>query len=265
MIKPGGEAIFSVGIRTPVIDHENSTATCGIGSGITIGSLAGNEYDEWISKQAFLCQSCPDYELLETIRLHQGRFWLLSGHLTRIERSARELGFPFYPTKILESLSGAAKKYSQGQWRVRLRLSGAGEVNVEALPLGTNPCLPKIAIARSSVASDNPWLRHKTTLREIYSDLSSKQDDVFDTLLFNEYNELTEFTRGNLLIQKQGRLLTPAINCGLLPGVLREILLRRKRVHEAIVTKDDLRQAQNIWFANSVRGAIPVRLERDGI
>ena len=125
--------------------------------------------------------------------------------------------------------------------------------------------MPKIAIARSSVASDNPWLRHKTTLREIYSDLSSKQDDVFDTLLFNEYNELTEFTRGNLLIQKQGRLLTPAINCGLLPGVLREILLRRKRVHEAIVTKDDLRQAQNIWFANSVRGAIPVRLERDGI
>jgi len=265
MIKPGGEAIFSVGIRTPVIDHENCTAICGIGSGITIGSLADNEYDEWISKQTFLRQSSPDYELLETIRLHQGRFWLLNGHLKRMERSACELAFPFHENKILEALSLTAKKYSQSQWRVRLRLSCTGEVNVDVLPLDTIPRLPRIALASTAVASDNPWLRYKTTRREIYSLLSIKQDDIFDTLLFNERGEITEFTRGNLLIKKQGRLLTPAFNCGLLPGVLREILLKRNRVHETIVTRDDLRQAKNVWFANSVRGVIPVCLENIGL
>jgi para-aminobenzoate synthetase/4-amino-4-deoxychorismate lyase len=239
----------------------NNIAICGIGSGITMGSVANNEYDEWFAKQAFLHQACPDFELLETIRLHQGRFWLLSGHLTRIEHSARKLGFPFPQKKILESLSVTAKKFAQGQWRVRLRLSAAGEANIEALPLDTIPYLPLIAMANTAVASDNPWLRHKTTHRDIYSELSSTQDDVFDTLLFNERDEITEFTRGNLLIEKQGRLLTPALNCGLLPGVLREILLKRKRVHETIITRNDLKQAKNIWFANSVRGVIPVCLK----
>jgi para-aminobenzoate synthetase/4-amino-4-deoxychorismate lyase len=258
MIKPGGEAIFSVGIRTPVIDVANNMAICGIGSGITMGSDAENEYDEWFAKQVFLHQSCPEYELLETMRLHQGRYWLISGHLTRIERSAHILGFPYDQKKILEALSFTAKKYSQGQWRVRLHLSGSGEVSLEALQLDMIPRQPIIAVAIAAVSSDNPWLRHKTTHREIYSTLSSKQDDVFDTLLFNERNELTEFTRGNLLIEKQGRILTPAIHCGLLPGVMREILLKRKRVHEAIVTLDDLRQAKSIWFANSVRGVIQV-------
>jgi para-aminobenzoate synthetase/4-amino-4-deoxychorismate lyase len=265
MIKPGGEAIFSVGIRTSLIDHENNMATCGIGSGITIGSLADNECDEWFAKQIFLRQSCPDYELLETIRLHQGRFWLLSGHLKRMERSACELAFPFHENRILEALSLTAKKYSQSQWRVRLRLSGAGEVNVNVFPLDAIPRLPRIAMACTAVASDNPWLRYKTTRREIYSLLSIKRDDIFDTLLFNERGEITEFTRGNLLIEKQGRLLTPAFNCGLLPGVLREILLNRKRVHETIVNRDDLRQAKNIWFANSVRGVIPVCIENIGL
>jgi para-aminobenzoate synthetase/4-amino-4-deoxychorismate lyase len=258
MIKPGGEAIFSVGIRTPVIDIANSMAICGIGSGITMGSEAENEYDEWFAKKAFLLQSCTDYELLETMRLHQGRFWLLCGHLTRIERSAHTLGFSYDRKNILKALSVTAKKYSQGQWRVRLRLSAAGEVSLEALPLDVIPSQPKIAMASAAVASDHPWLRHKTTHREIYSALSSQQDEVFDTLLFNERNELTEFTRGNLLIEKKGHILTPAIHCGLLPGVLREILLKRKRVHEAIVTLDDLRQAKYIWFTNSVRGVIQV-------
>jgi branched-subunit amino acid aminotransferase/4-amino-4-deoxychorismate lyase len=41
------------------------------------------------------------------------------------------------------------------------------------------------------------------------------------------------------------------------------MLLKRKRVHKAIVTRDDLRQAKNIGFANSVRGVIPVFLERN--
>ncbi|MGB7598399.1 MAG: chorismate-binding protein, partial [Gallionella sp.] len=69
-VMPGGEALFSVGIRTPVINVAKGIAVCGIGSGITLDSEADNEYAEWFAKQAFLRQSCPDYELLETLRLH---------------------------------------------------------------------------------------------------------------------------------------------------------------------------------------------------
>ncbi len=260
VVMPGGEALFGVGIRTPVVNVRKRIAICGIGSGITLDSEANDEYAEWSAKEVFLRQSCPDYELLETLRLHQGRFWLLRRHLNRIERSSIALGFPFDVERLSEALKTAAQQYTDGQWRVRLRLSASGAVSVEALPLDTLPLALQIAMAESSVESSNPWLRHKTTRREIYSALTSKQEQIFDTLLYNERGELTEFTRGNLVIELQGRLLTPTVTCGLLPGVFREVLLTRKRVQEEIVTIDDLAHANNMWFVNSVRGAVAVRL-----
>lgn len=159
-----------------------------------------------------------------------------------------------------ESLDTAARQYSHGQWRVRLRLSTSGEVSIEVLPLDILSLSPQIAIASSPVERGNPWLRHKTTRRGVYSALAREQEGVFDTLLYNERGEMTEFTRGNLVIELQGHLLTPTATCGLLPGVFREVLLTRKRVQEETVSMDDLAHASNIWFVNSVRGAVAVRL-----
>jgi para-aminobenzoate synthetase/4-amino-4-deoxychorismate lyase len=258
---PGGEALFSVGIRTPVINVKAKIATCGIGSGITIGSETAGEYAEWDAKQAFLRQACTAYELLETMRLHQGRFWLLQGHLQRLKRSALLLGFHFIEKAVQAALLATVNQYSKGQWRVRLRLSTHGDVNIDVFPLDTIPRVPLIVVAKTAVASDNPWLRHKTTRREIYTSLMDNSAEIFDTLLFNERDELTEFTRGNLIIELHGQLITPLAACGLLPGVFREILLNRKRLREAILTKDDLLYASNIWMANSVRGAVKVKLK----
>ncbi|MGA8863567.1 MAG: chorismate-binding protein [Gallionella sp.] len=261
VVMPGGEALFSVGIRTPVINIAEGFAVCGIGSGITLDSKEDDEHAEWTAKRAFLMQSCPDYELLETLRLHQGRYWLLRGHLRRIERSAIALGFVFDGNKVSESLKAAAGQYPDGHWRVRLRISAIGEVSIETFPLDTLVTSPQVVMASAAVASGNPWLRHKTTQRGVYAALARNREGIFDTLLYNERGELTEFTRGNLVIEIQGRLITPAAACGLLPGVFREALLTRKRVQEAIVTRDDLVLASNIWFANSVRGAVAVRLD----
>ena len=259
MVMPGGEALFSVGIRTPVIDVKQARASCGIGSGITLDSKTDNEYAEWFAKQAFLRQSNSDYQLLETLRLHQGRYWLLRGHLMRLERSANTLGFTFDLKHITATLKTEAQQHLQGNWRTRLCLSANGEINIESLPLDTPLDFPYFALAKVPVTSDNPWLRHKTTQREIYTDLASKQAGIFDTLLFNEHNELTEFTRGNLIIELQGNLVTPAATCGLLPGVFREMLIVRKRIKEKNITKEELAHANNIWFINSVRGVIAVK------
>jgi para-aminobenzoate synthetase/4-amino-4-deoxychorismate lyase len=261
VVMPGGEALFSVGIRTPVINAGKAIAVCGIGSGITMNSEGDEEYAEWHAKQAFLRQSCPDYELLETLHLHQGRFWLLGGHMKRIQRSAIELGFSFDSKRVSEALKKVAEQHNEGHWRVRLRLTSSGEVSADVLPLDMLPPSPQIVIASAPVDSGNPWLRHKTTRREVYAARASKQEEVFDTLLYNERDELTEFTRGNLVIELQGRLLTPPAMCGLLPGVFREVLITRSRIQEEIVTTADLAHAANIWFINSVRGVVSVKLD----
>jgi len=265
-IMPGGEAVFSVGIRTPVVGRlpsgeiQQGIAECGIGSGITLDSDADSEHAEWQAKQTFLMRSCPEYELLETLRLHQGRYWLLDGHMQRLARSARTLGFPFDEADVVEILQAEARRHHTGQWRTRLRLSACGEANAEALPLDAVPAAPLIGLARAPVDRGNPWLRHKTTQRGLYAELGSgQQPGIFDTLLYNQRGELTEFTRGNLVVELDGRLLTPRADCGLLPGVFRQVLLARKRIQESLVRIEDLAHANRIWFVNSVRGAVPVQ------
>jgi para-aminobenzoate synthetase/4-amino-4-deoxychorismate lyase len=264
-LMPGGEALFSVGIRTPVINAKAGSAECGIGSGITLDSDANLEHEEWLAKQVFLMQSCPEYELLETLRLHQGRYWLLRGHMKRLAKSAHALGFDFDEAVITQALQSHARLHHDGNWRVRLMLAPAGKARIETLPLDvpaldTHSGAPLIALASAPIPSTNPWLRHKTTRREIYSGLASQQAGIFDTLLHNERGELTEFTRGNLVVELGGRLLTPPADCGLLPGVYRDVLLARKVIREGIVRIDGLAHANRIWFINSVRGAVAVRL-----
>jgi len=264
IVKPGGEAVFSVGIRTAVVDAERAVAECGIGSGIVADSTATAEYAEWQSKRIFLDRACPEYELLETLRLHRGRYWLQPGHLARMARSAGALGFPFDGELIVGVLAAAADRHRTGDWRVRLRLAIDGAARVEAFPLEPRPAAATVAVAASPVDSTNPWLRHKTTRRGLYESLAATKEGIFDTLLHNERGELTEFTRGNLVVEFDGRLVTPPLECGLLPGVYRHVLLARKRVREQIVTLGEIEHATALWFVNSVRGAVAVRLPITG-
>jgi para-aminobenzoate synthetase/4-amino-4-deoxychorismate lyase len=260
ILKPGGEAVFSVGIRTTVVDAERGVAECGIGSGIVMDSDVAAEYAEWQSKRIFLDRACPQYELLETLRLRRGRYWLQHGHMERMEHSALALDFLFDEDRITEALAAAAERHPAGDWRVRLRLAADGAIQVEASPLDSLPAAAKVGIATSQVASANPWLRHKTTRRELYESLAITKVGVFDTLLHNENGELTEFTRANLVVELDGRLVTPPLDCGLLPGVYRRVLLARKRVSEQIVKLSELEHATGLWFVNSVRGAVAVTL-----
>ena len=78
--------------------------------------------------------------------------------------------------------------------------------------------------------------------------------DAFDILLWNERGEVTEFTRGNVVVSLDGKLLTPPLACGLLPGVLRAELLEQNVIAEAIIRREDLARARTIWFINGVRG-----------
>jgi para-aminobenzoate synthetase/4-amino-4-deoxychorismate lyase len=70
----------------------------------------------------------------------------------------------------------------------------------------------------------------------------------------NERDEITEGSYNTVVISAQGELLTPALECGLLPGVLREELLEVGVIREAVLTVDDLQAADTIWLVNSVRG-----------
>jgi para-aminobenzoate synthetase/4-amino-4-deoxychorismate lyase len=256
VLQPGGTATFNVAIRTVTLQQQQ--ATCGIGSGITWDAKAAQEQAEFEVKRRFLERARAPFQLLETLKLSDGHYWLEARHLERLRRSAEHFNFCYSVLPIKEALQRLTCEHAAGDWRVRLLLDPEGQVQVEAEPLTHPGTALNIQLARQAVNSADEFLRHKTTWREVYAAHVPLSDDIFDTLLWNEKGELTEFTKGNVILTLKGRDYTPDTRSGLLPGCLREELLQTGRLQERILSRDDLVRAERVLFINSVRGCLPV-------
>jgi para-aminobenzoate synthetase/4-amino-4-deoxychorismate lyase len=111
----------------------------------------------------------------------------------------------------------------------------------------------KIRLASQPVDSQNILLYHKTTQRQIYENSLAEAKDADEVVLWNERGEVTECCTANLVVEQSGRLLTPPVTSGLLPGTYRDFLLKRDILTEQILTPDDLRNSSRIYMINAVR------------
>ncbi len=151
------------------------------------------------------------------------------------------------------------------RYRVRLRVGRQGQLALEAtpLPLESRVTPWKLRLAPQPIDPRNVFLYHKTTGRAVYEQAYASRGECDDVILWNPDGRATETTIANLVVEKAGRLVTPPVSCGLLPGVFRQHLLDTGQACEDIVTLDDLRQAQRLFVVNSVRGQIPAVLARE--
>lgn len=263
VLRPGGAATFNVPIRTVFLERsepEKSTpwsARYGVGSGITYYANAQAEWQELAAKSRLPERTAQRFDLLETLRLEDGRYWLLSAHLDRMQGSAAYFGFVFHRAELQVRLDALAASHAKGTHRVRLTLAAPGQIGLEAFALEATPEPVRFALAHQALdtqGGQREFVLHKTTRREHYDACLRAQPGLFDTLLVNERGELTEFTRGNVALKRDGRWLTPALRCGLLPGIYRGHLLEVGELTEAVLTPADLQRATEIAFFNSVRG-----------
>ncbi|KGR77247.1 aminodeoxychorismate synthase component I [Ureibacillus manganicus] len=259
---PNGEAVFNVPIRTVVIDQQTGEATYGVGGGITWDSTADGEYHEVLAKASFLERDVPQFQLLESILLTDGEFFLLEEHLNRLSKSAKYFGFPFNIEKVQSALLGIAREHKINEYKIRLLLNKTGAFTIEANQLKTMMSPMTVTLADKPINKENLFLYHKTTHRKMYEEYQDKFKDYFDILLWNENEDLTEFTNGNVVLEIEGTLWTPPIQSGLLSGTYREALIREGRVKEKILTLADLERCTSIWLINSVRKWVPVQLAK---
>jgi para-aminobenzoate synthetase/4-amino-4-deoxychorismate lyase len=260
-VAPGGDAAFSVAIRTVELDLRTGEAVAGVGGGITWASDPEREWEEALVKGAFLGQEPEPFELLETLRLEGGAFPLLSRHLARLASSARHLGVSLDAGAVRAALDREAEAAAGAARRVRLLVAPSGAVRTEsaALPAPAAAPLP-VALAAGRVSRRDWRLFHKTTARGPYAAARAARPDVFDVLLANEEDEVTEFTIGNVIADLDGERVTPPRGAGLLAGVMRAELLERGEVRERTIRVRDLARARGLWLVNAVRGRVPVRL-----
>ncbi|HSY20825.1 MAG TPA: aminotransferase class IV, partial [Polyangiaceae bacterium] len=108
--------------------------------------------------------------------------------------------------------------------------------------------------------------RHKTTSRRLYEDeyRAWRARGAYEVLFLNERGELAEASRHNVFVDKGGRWVTPPIASGALPGIMRREVLadRTWNAVEEPVSLGDLQAARRLFLTNSVRGIVPVRLNR---
>ncbi len=256
-IAPHRQASFNVAIRTVWIDRATSLAEYGIGGGIVWDSTSKDEYAEALLKAHILTETPPAFSLIETMRWTPAEgFFLREKHLQRLLDSADYFDFPKPSKAALEAfLDEIASRFTSPQ-RMRLILTKDGELKYEAQALHPNATQPplKATLARQPIQPTNRFLFHKTTYRKVYENAKRDVPGFDDVLLYNERGELTEFTLGNLLVRMGGRLYTPPIDCGLLPGTFRAYLLETGQAEERIIHRTELSACTEIFRINSVRG-----------
>jgi para-aminobenzoate synthetase/4-amino-4-deoxychorismate lyase len=253
LIRPGGDCIFNVAIRTIVIDEREGQMTLGVGSGITIDSIAAREYEECLLKGSFLEYNATEFDLLETLILEEGEIFLQQRHEARLLQSADYFGFKSNAEELTKSLERLAQSHSSGRWKVRLLVSQAGKIKTEIqlLKPATDQTL-RVKLALEPVNSREQSLFHKTTNRAVYNLAKASQRDCDDVVLWNERGEITESTIANVVASFDGRLVTPPLSSGLLPGTFRAELLAAGKLHERVIHKEELLAVKNFYLINSV-------------
>jgi para-aminobenzoate synthetase/4-amino-4-deoxychorismate lyase len=255
-ISPNRLAQFNVAIRTVVVDRSAGRATYGVGGGIVWDSDAADEYAECGIKARILTRPPPDFDLLETMLWQpESGYFLLDRHLERLREAAAYFVRPCDTRQIGNELQALAERLPSIDHRLRVLVAADGEVSIQATPLGADSPRSRfrIGLAAAAVDSADRYLYFKTTHRQFYEQALAQRPDCDDVLLYNERGELTESCHANLVIRRNGRLVTPPVASGLLAGTFRAELLASGEIQEDVFRVDELAEADEILLINSVR------------
>ncbi|HEM7808037.1 aminodeoxychorismate synthase component I [Burkholderia multivorans] len=277
-----GDFCLSVAIRTLTLDAPPASApagddrrrgTMGVGAGIVLDSVAADEYAECELKARFLTDADPGFQLFETTcATRADGIRHVDRHLARLQRSADAFGFRFDADALRRAIDArCAALDGDGPYRMKLSLAKDGTLDIVAAALKPLPAGPvRVWLAAdhgfAPTRANDGLLLHKTTRRADYDRAWQAAEALggFDMLFVNERGELTEGGRSNLFVKLDGQWVTPPLASGVLPGVMRAVLLDDPAFGavERIVTRDDLARAQALLLTNALRGALDAVLTK---
>jgi len=256
------EAVFNVAIRTLKIVKGSGKGEVGLGGGIVWDSDPKEEYEETMLKSRFITGSTGYFKLLETILIDNGKPLFLNEHINRIETAANHFLFYFRKKKILKNLDKEISRLNPNKkYKLRLLLEKWGSVETGIKELVQQSGDVKIILSGKRINSGSTFQYFKTTNRQIYDaeHTGYSSQGFMDVLFLNEKNEVAEGAVSNIFICKNGFWFTPPVSSGVLPGIYRNFLLKSMQtVSEAVLTIEDLLQADEIKMVNSVKREVKV-------
>mgnify|MGYP001162883039 CR=1 FL=1 len=226
----------------------------------------------------------------ETIRSYGPRLFMRDQHLSRLFRSAEAIGLtiPIPLEEWADILHEAMARNNVGtdQQDAYLRITvsrGAGDIGLNpalcpspTVVVMTKPLVPPaselyengVAIIVASTKRNlpsalPPQMKTLNFLNNILAKREALAAGAFESILLNWEQHLTECTISNLFFVADGRLRTPALECGLLDGITRGIVIRLAeelhiRVEEGHFTVAQLYQADECFLTNTSMEIMPV-------
>lgn len=226
----------------------------------------------------------------ETIRSYGKRIFMRDHHLTRLHRSADAIGLTIpiplneWPRLLHEAMERNQLGNEETDAYLRITVSrGAGEIGLDPAlcPTPTVVIIAKplhqpaaelyqrgvsliVASTRRNLPSAlSPQIKSTNFLNNILAKREAIAAQVFDALLLNWEGHLTECTVSNVFFASNGQLCTPSVECGLLDGITRAILLQiaeelKIPVHEGRFTPEELLQANECFLTNTSMEVMPV-------
>ncbi|WP_332875917.1 aminodeoxychorismate synthase component I [Massilia sp. S19_KUP03_FR1] len=260
-----GDFCLSVPIRTLALrplEHGVRRGELGVGAGIVYDSAAASEFEECKLKARFLTSLPNTFEIFETLRADsEDGYRHLALHLARLTASSDYFGFPCDIDQARALLEQTRLGLAPGQrHRVRLALGAHGAWTVQSAPIKPLHEPVRVVLARETTDSSDLFLRHKTSVRSVYDTAwrDAEAQGAFDALFFNERGELTEGGRSNVFVRVEENWYTPPLACGVLPGVMRAVLLDAPawRAREKVITLEMFDEVEDIVVCNALRGPL---------
>ncbi len=252
-IDANGDAAFNVGIRTFTLCDEAKTVSLGLGSGIVADSQESDEWAECLAKGDFAKLEGFGFDLIETMRFEPAQGIVrLELHLERMKESARIFGFEFDRHDARNKLH-AATFHLDTLSKIRLLASQKGSLAIEIRPL-VDVDEWQVAVVALPVNPQDFRLRHKISDRAFYDDPRKARGDCDEVVFVDKDGRLTEGSISALFVERDGKLLTPRLETGLLPSVLRREMIEEGRAKEADLVIEDL--SNGFFVGNSLRGLI---------
>ncbi len=259
-----GDAAFNVAIRTIRLtpgENDKHKAVLGVGGAIVADSDGMGEWRECLIKSAFVRGRAGGHDLIETMRFDpEEGIALLELHLERMKASAAQLGFAFDRHDARNRIQALCFELEEAaKLRLMLARSGAIALEVQPLPEALGEPAACLALPHPTVTGD--WrLRHKTTDRNFYEEalMVAHAAGAKEALLVREDGQLTEGCWTSIFVERDGILLTPPLELGLLPGVLRRSLIEEGRACEAALSLSDLEGG--FLIGNALRGLMQAKV-----
>jgi branched-chain amino acid aminotransferase group I len=223
------------------------------------------------------------YGLFETMRAYEGRVFRLDSHLSRLGRSAANLGFPVTALNLKAAVMDTVRANGLASARVRLAISiGEGSISPDPgtckeptvlILAGHYQPYPErvyqtgframVSSIRRNSRSPLSRLKSASYLDNILARQEARETGADEALCLNEKDMLAEASMSNLFLVTGGILRTPALESGILAGVTRGVVLELAaqlgiKTLEQDIHPDELWAAEEAFLTNSLIEVMPL-------